>query len=506
TKGRKTGTSAATTDHLPEGVSNLYFTAQRVRDTVLTALSTATNAVITAADTVLSALGKLQAQVSANLTAIGLKADKSITISTTAPLTGGGDLSANRTLAISAATTVAPGSMSAADKTKLDGVATGATAYTDANARAAVVIDSIADADIDHAPSRNAVFDALALKQPLDAQLTDLAALTYAGNALKVLRVKATEDGWELSASSGGGGATLGANTFTESQTIDTSATLSAEASLTFNTNLGAYQGLKFKSDNNLLWWFTPDGVNPAAGNAGMDFTMFRYGNLGNYLGRVFVIRRSDGRISFETEVNFDSEFGLTLNRPAGQAADFNWRTAGVQRWLWRKESATDDLRVARYSDAGGFLGWVVRFTRATGVVDFTEAPTIPTLAAGTNTTQAATTAFVAAAVGADSGWVAPTLLNSWANFGAPFATAGYRKISKVVYLRGLVAGGMIADGTTLMTLPVGYRPTATRMFFVKANTGHCRIDVEAGGNVIINNMTGNSGFLSLDPIVFQID
>lgn len=52
------------------------------------------------------------------------------TISTTAPLTGGGDLSANRTLAISAATTVAAGSMSAADKTKLDGIATGATANT----------------------------------------------------------------------------------------------------------------------------------------------------------------------------------------------------------------------------------------------------------------------------------------------------------------------------------------------------------------------------------------
>jgi len=48
------------------------------------------------------------------------------TISTTAPLTGGGDLSANRTLGISAATTMAAGSMSAADKTKLDGITSGA--------------------------------------------------------------------------------------------------------------------------------------------------------------------------------------------------------------------------------------------------------------------------------------------------------------------------------------------------------------------------------------------
>jgi hypothetical protein len=43
-------------------------------------------------------------------------------ISTTGPITGGGDLSADRTLAISAATTGAAGSMSAADKTKLDAI------------------------------------------------------------------------------------------------------------------------------------------------------------------------------------------------------------------------------------------------------------------------------------------------------------------------------------------------------------------------------------------------
>lgn len=41
--------------------------------------------------------------------------------------------------------------------------------FTDARAQAAVVIDSIADSDTTHAPSRNAVFDALALKEPVIA-------------------------------------------------------------------------------------------------------------------------------------------------------------------------------------------------------------------------------------------------------------------------------------------------------------------------------------------------
>src|SRR6478736_6274461 len=55
--------SPGSTDAVPEGSTNLYFTAQRVRDTLLAGLSTATNAVITTADSVLTALGKLQKQV-----------------------------------------------------------------------------------------------------------------------------------------------------------------------------------------------------------------------------------------------------------------------------------------------------------------------------------------------------------------------------------------------------------------------------------------------------------
>lgn len=64
--GRISGTSAATTSDLTEG-SNLYFTTARVLATLLAGLSTATNAAITAADSVLSAFGKLQAQITANL-------------------------------------------------------------------------------------------------------------------------------------------------------------------------------------------------------------------------------------------------------------------------------------------------------------------------------------------------------------------------------------------------------------------------------------------------------
>ena len=56
--------SGSTTDDITEGNTNFYFTDSRVRDTFLTGLSLATNAVISAADNVLSALGKLQKQIS----------------------------------------------------------------------------------------------------------------------------------------------------------------------------------------------------------------------------------------------------------------------------------------------------------------------------------------------------------------------------------------------------------------------------------------------------------
>jgi hypothetical protein len=58
--------SPGSTDSVTEGATNLYFTYQRVRDTVLTGLSTATSVAIAATDSVLVALGKIQAQITAH--------------------------------------------------------------------------------------------------------------------------------------------------------------------------------------------------------------------------------------------------------------------------------------------------------------------------------------------------------------------------------------------------------------------------------------------------------
>ena len=54
---------ASTTDALPEGSSNLYFTQNRVRETLLSGLSLVTFTPISALDNIITAFGKLQAQL-----------------------------------------------------------------------------------------------------------------------------------------------------------------------------------------------------------------------------------------------------------------------------------------------------------------------------------------------------------------------------------------------------------------------------------------------------------
>lgn len=66
----QTGDVMLDSDDIPQGVTNEYFTQSKVRATILTGLSTATNAIISATDSVLSAFGKLQAQMTANLSTL----------------------------------------------------------------------------------------------------------------------------------------------------------------------------------------------------------------------------------------------------------------------------------------------------------------------------------------------------------------------------------------------------------------------------------------------------
>lgn len=77
--------SPGTTDALAEGSTNLYFSESRVRNTVLTGLSLASAAAVAATDTVLTALGKIQAK----LNTLGTAAFQNLTaLPSTVTITG----------------------------------------------------------------------------------------------------------------------------------------------------------------------------------------------------------------------------------------------------------------------------------------------------------------------------------------------------------------------------------------------------------------------------------
>jgi hypothetical protein len=61
--------------------------------------------------------------------------------------------------------------------------------------------------------------------------------------------------------------------------------------------------------------------------------------------------------------------------------------------------------------------------------------------------------------LGVHAAWAAPTLVNSWADFGGGNQVAQYRKVGDTVQMRGIVKSG--ATSTEAFTLPSGFRPPA---------------------------------------------
>ena len=112
------------------------------------------------------------------------------------------------------------------------------------------------------------------------------------------------------------------------------------------------------------------------------------------------------------------------------------------------------------------------------------------------NTAQA-----VAAELTADNAaWAAPTLGGGFTNLGAGFQPAGYyQDFTGRIYGRGILtnAGGC-ASGTTIYTLPVGYRPVGDETFAVILQGGFAKIDVTPAGLVVVNTIVGAGQYLAV--------
>lgn len=114
-----------------------------------------------------------------------------------------------------------------------------------------------------------------------------------------------------------------------------------------------------------------------------------------------------------------------------------------------------------------------------------------------------------------ETGWLTPALQAGWGQYSNPstptavFSEVRYKKAADgVVEVKGMISGGTVTAGTTLFTLPAGYRPDS-QLLFRAANAGsganNSRVDVMPDGKVILRQSPGTSAstWLSLDGITF---
>lgn len=100
-------------------------------------------------------------------------------------------------------------------------------------------------------------------------------------------------------------------------------------------------------------------------------------------------------------------------------------------------------------------------------------------------------------------GWVRPTLVNGWSDFGGSFAPAAYtRDQFGVVRLRGVIAGGTLSSSFPAFTLPEGYRPSKYLHFLSIANDAFAGIRVNAQGEVMCN--AASNAWFSLSGVAFR--
>lgn len=102
-----------------------------------------------------------------------------------------------------------------------------------------------------------------------------------------------------------------------------------------------------------------------------------------------------------------------------------------------------------------------------------------------------------------DTGWTTLSPAGGWSNSGAPYANLAYRKIGNVVRLRGVLSGSGTV-GSTIFTLPSGYRPSSTGMYRLAGGTG---MDFNIATSGVCSPASGTAtGQISLDGIQFLID
>lgn len=101
------------------------------------------------------------------------------------------------------------------------------------------------------------------------------------------------------------------------------------------------------------------------------------------------------------------------------------------------------------------------------------------------------------------TGWTNLTLESGWTWYGTIYSTPQYKKgTDNIVSLKGLLRAGTTTAGTSLTTLPVGFRPKERLLLTSVSTDAHTRVDIQPNG--IVTAQGGTIGvWVSLDGINF---
>jgi hypothetical protein len=162
-------------------------------------------------------------------------------------------------------------------------------------------------------------------------------------------------------------------------------------------------------------WQILLGDGNPETGsNVGSDFYIHRFDDAGAPFPPSMSIQRSTGYINFKGLIystgNIEvagANADVTVNKTAGTGATFTGKVSGLARWQLVMGNSTaesgsnagSDFGIARFTDSGAYIDAPFFMTRSTGQISISTVMTVPTPAAGSNTSQVANTAFVTAAV-----------------------------------------------------------------------------------------------------------
>ena len=238
---------------------------------------------------------------------------------------------------------------------------------------------------------------------------------------------------------------------------------------------------------------------------AGDDLTLSSTANATK--GTIFL-----GTLSAYDEAN--NRLGLKTTTPARTIetygtlkvsnGDANWTTSNIIKAIefiagtviqWLKGAGTISRGIAYVSDT-------LSIVRSTADDASAAATTDLTVDASGNFDIAVSGGYTQFGGRVGTAWAGLSFGSGWASFGIGFNNGEYKKVGDIVFLRGLVARTS-GVGTTIATLPSGYRPSAQCVFITNATDAFGRVDVQTDGVILLNN--GTPTYVQLDGLSFSV-